>query len=134
MIQIHPYLHFSGNCQEAMNFYQECLGGKLIFQRIGEVEEKSEMPENMKNQILHATLSNQFFTLHATDLGSDDQIFHPLSLSLSCIDPRETREIFEKLSEGGRKNQDLAYNYWGNLVGELTDKFGNRWILHCTIT
>ena len=28
MTRINAYLHFAGNCREAMTFYQECLGGR----------------------------------------------------------------------------------------------------------
>jgi PhnB protein len=36
MTQINSYLTFNGNCQEAMIFYQKCLGGELTFQTVGE--------------------------------------------------------------------------------------------------
>ena len=32
--QLNPYLAFNGNCQEAMHFYQQCLGGELNIQLI----------------------------------------------------------------------------------------------------
>ena len=28
---INPYVGFNGRCREAMNFYQECMGGKPEF-------------------------------------------------------------------------------------------------------
>ena len=34
---VKPYLNFNGNCEEAINFYKEALGGELMFmQRYGE--------------------------------------------------------------------------------------------------
>jgi PhnB protein len=36
MTQINGYLHFNGDCREAMTFYRECLGGELSLQTIGE--------------------------------------------------------------------------------------------------
>ncbi len=55
---INSYLTFSGNCREAMRFYQECLGGELQIQTIGDSPMAAKMPKKMKNYILHATLTN----------------------------------------------------------------------------
>ena len=32
MKSVTTYLHFNGNCREAMSFYQTCLGGELHLQ------------------------------------------------------------------------------------------------------
>lgn len=55
MTQINSYLTFNGNCREAMTFYQECLGGELFMQTIGESPMAEQMPLPMKESILHAT-------------------------------------------------------------------------------
>ena len=35
-LQIEPYLTFNGNCEQALEFYAQCLGGKVSFmQRYG---------------------------------------------------------------------------------------------------
>jgi PhnB protein len=31
-----PFLLFEGNCAEAMDFYQSCLGGELTIVRLGD--------------------------------------------------------------------------------------------------
>ena len=28
-MQLEPYLFFHGRCEEALNFYKECLGGEI---------------------------------------------------------------------------------------------------------
>jgi PhnB protein len=39
-----------------MTFYKECLGGKLVFQTVGEAPLSEKMPKKIKGCILHATL------------------------------------------------------------------------------
>ncbi|RZK51082.1 MAG: VOC family protein, partial [Pedobacter sp.] len=56
MANINSYLTFNGNCKEAMSFYQDCLGGELTFQSIGESPMGNNMPQIMANKILHAVL------------------------------------------------------------------------------
>jgi len=29
-MQLNPYLHFNGQCEEAFKFYEKCLGGKSL--------------------------------------------------------------------------------------------------------
>ena len=67
MIQINAYLTFNGNCREAMTFYQKCLGGELYLQTIGESPMAAQMPPQMKDSILHSTLTNGEAIIMATD-------------------------------------------------------------------
>ena len=30
-MQLDPYLHFNGNCEEAFKLYEKALGGKITF-------------------------------------------------------------------------------------------------------
>ena len=49
------YLTFAGNCEEALNFYKEALGAEvLMVSRMGDGQ--MEVPENLKEKIMHARL------------------------------------------------------------------------------
>ncbi len=129
---INSYLTFSGNCREAMSFYQECLGGELQFQTIGDSPMAVKMPKKMKNYILHATLTNGVLLLMGSDMVSDDGLIkgNAVSLSLTCNSEEEIRAAYKKLSAGGHATHPLADTFWGALFGDLTDKFGNHWLLN----
>ena len=132
MSQIASYLTFAGNCREAMSFYQSCLGGELSFQTIGETPLAGNMPAEMKNRILHASLSKKNLVLMASDMVPDGGLIrgNAVSLSLECSSEEEIKSTYEKLSEGGKKDHPLENTFWGALFGDLTDKFGNHWLLH----
>ncbi len=131
-MQIHPYLTFNGNCREAMNFYNECLGGKLEIQTIGESPLAEKMPAKMKKCILHATLTRKSLVLMGTDLVGRNGLMkgNAVSLSLHCGSEKEMKQCFAKLSEGGIENHPPEITFFGSLLGDLTDKFGNHWLLH----
>jgi PhnB protein len=131
-MQIHSYLTFAGNCREAMNFYQDCFGGELTFQTIGETPLGKEMPKEMKSRILHASLTNSNFVLLASDIVPDKGLIkgNAVSMSIECSCEDEIRSTFEKLAAGGRENYPVEDTFWGALFGDLTDKFGNHWLLH----
>ena len=132
MSQINSYLTFNGNCREAMNFYKDCLGGELMFQTVGETPLAAEMPQKMKDRILHATLTSGDLLLMGSDMVPDSGLIrgNAVSLSLNCSSEEELRSCYEKLSKEGKRDHPVEETFWGALFGDLTDKFGNHWLLH----
>lgn len=132
MRHINPYLTFSGNCREAMNFYKECLGGELFFQTVGETPLAEKMPEKMKNYILHSTLTNGDLVLMGSDMVNEKGLIrgNAVSLMLNCMSEDEIRRTFKSLSEGGAAGHALENTFWGAIIGDFTDRFGNNWMLH----
>ena len=132
MKQINSYLTFNGNCREAMSFYQKCLGGELSFQTIGESPLSDKMPDQMKDSILHSTLTDGDRVIMATDMVSGRGLIkgNSVSLILNCASEKEIRSVYKKLSEGGEATHPLEISFWGALFGDLIDKYGNNWLLH----
>ncbi|WP_100611875.1 VOC family protein [Confluentibacter lentus] len=129
--QIQSYLTFKGNCREAMMFYKSCFGGELTLQTIGDSPLSDKMPKKMKDCILHATLINDALILMGTDMVSSQGLIkgNNVSLSLKCMSLEQIEIYFEKLSEGGKVEHPLEHSFWGALFGDLTDKYGNHWLL-----
>ena len=129
---IQAYLTFNGNCREAMNFYKECLGGELFFQTIGESPLSDRMPPKMKAYILHSTLTRGSLVLMGSDMvpQSGLSIGNAVSLSLQCSSEEDLHTFYRKLSEGGTADHPIEVSFWGALFGDLTDKYGNHWLLN----
>ena len=132
MTQINSYLTFNGNCREAMTFYKKCLGGKLEIQTIGQSPMADQMPLEMKECILHATLTTEGFVIMGSDMTPETGLVkgNTVSLMLNCSSETDIRMFFDKLSYGGTIKHQLENTFWGALFGDLTDKFGNNWILN----
>ena len=132
MTQINSYLTFSGNCREALTFYKECLGGELTFQTVGESPMADQMPQELKAFILHSTLTNKGFVIMGSDMIPETGLVkgNAVSLMLNCSSEADIRITFDKLSDGGIVKHNLENTFWGALFGDLTDKFGNNWILN----
>ena len=45
----------------------------------------------------------------------------------------EIHRYYKKLSSGGNEDHPLENTFWGAVFGDLTDKFGNHWLLHFQI-
>src|SRR5690606_11211366 len=68
MNQIITYLTFNGNCREAMEFYQECLGGELKLQTLEDTQEKQMFPNHIKDYVVQAALEKNGMLLMGTDM------------------------------------------------------------------
>jgi PhnB protein len=132
MSLIQTYFTFNGNCREAMTFYQQCLGGKLQVQTIGESPIADKMPVQMKDLILHARLTNGNLVLMGSDMVGEEGLTkgNSVSLMLDCASEEEVRRYYAALAAGGRATHNLEVSFWGALFGDLIDKYGNQWLLH----
>ncbi|KQM75937.1 glyoxalase [Pedobacter sp. Leaf216] len=132
MTCINSYLTFNGNCREAMTFYQHCLGGELSFETIGESEHADKMPNHMKRSIMHAVLAKDELVIMATDMVEERGLIrgNAIAMMLSCSSEEEARSFYNKLSTGGQPSHPLEVTFLGALFGDLTDRFGNTWLIN----
>lgn len=132
MAQLNPYLNFTNNCREAMNFYKDCLGGELMLQTVGEMPEMAaQMPPEMKDSILHSSLTSGGVTIFASDLNMEKPIEgNTVHLCINCQSEDELISFFSKLSAGGKITEPIADMPWGAKYGSLIDKFGKHWLFN----
>lgn len=132
MATLNPYLTFSGNCTEAMQFYKTIFGGDLDLQLVGNSPMANQMPEKYRQQVLHSSLKTAGFEIMATDMvpGTFTE-GNTVHMALICKQKEEMQTLFEKLAEGGTVNQPISEMFFG-WIATLTDRFGKRWLLECS--
>ncbi len=133
MAKLIPYMFFDGNCEEAMKFYEECLGGKLNLLKASEAPASSRLPEGKKNQVMHASLSLDEVILEASDVLNEMPIEqgNTVRLNYEADNIEKLRNIFDKLSQGGSVQNEIRKEFWGGYYSSITDKFGFQWMLTC---
>ena len=132
MKQLGIYLTFPGNCEEALNFYKESLGGKIeSLQRFGETPQK--VSDDYKKKVIHAQFKAEGVEFMASDSMDGKPVTNGsnVSLSIDLNDEKEQGKVFEKLSVGGLVSMPLQETFWGARFGMVTDKFGINWMLNC---
>lgn len=129
MAQVVTYLFFNGNCKEAMEFYQNCLGGKLTFNMLADSPIADQMPAEAKSGVMHADLSGDGWKLFGSDMVGPDGLRSGNTISISVIgkDLAEIQASFDKLAVGGKVTQPLKQESFGT-YGDLIDKYGFRWM------
>ncbi len=131
MLGVKPYLTFNGNCEEAINFYRDALGGEVIFiQRFGESPMKGMGDDDA---VMHCTLKIGDSYIMASDAPPTQPAMSGtnFSLAIGLNEAEKAREYFEKLSAGGTVTMPLDKTFWAEAFGMLTDKFGINWMVNC---
>lgn len=134
MATINTYLNFNGNTEEAFTFYKAAFGGEFaVVMRFGDTPGCEEMPATDKNKIMHIALPIGGNMLMGTDVPETmEQVKNgtSMSISINTDSEQQTRDLFAKLSEGGKIQMPLDDMFWGALYGMFTDKFGIQWMIN----
>jgi len=134
MKQILPFLHFNGNCREAMEFYKQSLGAELFLLPYSSAPgDQTWVTPESHNLIMHSTLTHaggQLLMAADTMPGHTFQPGSNFSVCIECESRDEIEAFFAALSAGGEVTMPLQETFWNAHFGMLTDKFGTRWMLN----
>ncbi len=129
-ISLEPYLFFKGDCREAMEFYKKVFGGELRFDEAN-LEQMGDMPNKkwFEGKLMHCSLKGPV-NLMASDSPIASSKTAKVELSLGGTDEPEMRKIFDSLAEGGKVKMPLKKQFWGDIYGQLEDKYGVEWMMN----
>ena len=129
-VSLEPYLFFKGDCREAMEFYKDTFGGELELTD-ADPEQMGDMPnkEWFEGKVMHSSLKGDV-NLMASDSKIASAKAAKVELSLGGTDEKKMREIFDKLGEGGKVEYPLTKEFWGDIFGRVTDKYGVQWMMN----
>lgn len=127
--QLNPYITFPGTAQEALGFYAQVLGGTAEVMTFRE----SGMDAD---GIMHGSLDTPAgFHIFASDTVEGMQELKPgnnMQMSISGDEPEALRSYWDRLAHSGTVLVPLEKQMWGDVYGQLVDRFGILW--HVNIT
>jgi PhnB protein len=132
-LELEPYLHFGGNCEEALNFYKGVFGGEITsINRFEGSPMESELPPDYKNKIMHANFKSPSLKFMGSDgmPGGNLEKGSRVTLSLGGNDVNEGERIFNALAAEGTVSMPYQDMFWGAKFGMLTDKYGIDWMIN----
>ena len=130
-MELHTYLNYGGNCEEAFRFYEQHLGGKITFlMRHGRQPGPGNVPPEWNGKVLHARMNLGGTELLGADIPAER--FQPirsayLSLTVSSVD--EAERLYSLLSDGGQIFMPMEETFFAHRFAMLRDKFGTSWML-----
>lgn len=132
-MQLHTYLNFDGQCEEAFLFYKEIFGGEIQFMlRNSESPMAKDTPADRQDKVMHARI----LMAGQVVMGSDMQpgcIEKPtgFQVAINTFDPVEAERVFKALEAGAEIRMPLQETFWAVRFGMLTDRFGIPWLVNC---
>ena len=127
---VSPYLHFQGNCREAMAFYQQLSGGELSLTTWAEMPGGGKVP-GQEAKIMHAELRFGGTVL----MGSDPPQEHyrrpqGFAVNWTAENPADAERIFAALAQDGQVGMPLGPTFFAARFGMVVDRFGVPWIVY----
>jgi predicted 3-demethylubiquinone-9 3-methyltransferase (glyoxalase superfamily) len=113
MQKITPFLWFDGKAEEAANFYVSVFKNS----KIGSVTRCGEGGPGPKGSVMSVTFQLDGQDLFALNGGPLFTFTPAISFFVNCETQQEVDELWEKLSEGGKKER----------CGWLKDRYGLSW-------
>ena len=134
-MQVEAYLTFGGNCEQALQFYEKALGGKItdIHHYAGSPMDNGQLPADYKNKVMHATFEAGSTRFMASDSmpGQPAPAYSGFSMSVNIPkDAARGKQVFEALSAGGKVTMPYSKQFWCAQFGMLVDKFGVPWMVN----
>ncbi|MFG6503313.1 VOC family protein [Microbacterium sp. P05] len=122
-----PYLKFAHRAREALSSYRDVFGGELDLHTYSDFGRSDGPPDAIAHGMLHGLVS-----LAGADATADEAALHLRGISFSLLgtaDPATLEGWFAELSKGGTDIDPLQGRPWGAHDGEVTDRFGVRWLI-----
>lgn len=133
-----PYMKFNGQARQAFQFYQSVLGGEIRhMMKMSEQVGSNGVESEDANRLLHISLAiSENVVLMASDMpASKDELLvqgNNLCVSLHPDTKEDAERIFNGLSQDGKIETPIAYQFWGDLFGSFIDKYGIYWMINYT--
>lgn len=131
------YLTFNGNCKEAFDFYQKVFNAEVLhsstFAEMPTQEGQPPLPDDMKDKIMHITITIGDAVLMGSDTGGEwgakFKQGNNFSVSINADSKEQADQLFESLSEGGVVTMPIDKTFWGSYFGSCEDQFGVNWMV-----
>jgi PhnB protein len=126
-----PYIIINDKCEEALNFYAECFGGKIVF-----IQKYSDtnypVAETFKNKVAHAEFRADNIHFYSSDgfEGQKATIGDNIAMSINFDIVEEQKATFEKIKVGGTVTMDFSETSANSTLATLIDKYGIHWYLN----
>lgn len=139
MISVTPDFQFSGNCEEAIRFYEKVFNTKADFiLRYSDAKKEDfvlELTEQEKNFVYHAEMKiGSQRIMFADVITFKIEQGNSLFLTITFDSKEEVEKAYNILKEDGRILVPLRKTTYSSAACSLIDKFGIRWGLmtECT--
>ena len=110
-MQLHTYLNYGGNCEQAFRFYEQHLGGKITgIVRHGE-QPNPNIPPDWADKVLHSRIEIGTTELMGADVPNAEPM-RSAYLTLTFDTETEAERVYALLSDGGEIFMPMADTFF----------------------
>ncbi|GGP23575.1 VOC family protein [Silvimonas iriomotensis] len=133
-MQVQPYLTFNGDCEAALAFYGQVLGGQITFMmRFKDAPGTEPVDPAWADKIMHCNFSAGSTQFMAADCSPERASAKKsgFTMSVAVDTAAEGEKIFNGLAADGQITMPFQATFWTKGFGMLVDKFGTPWMVNC---
>jgi PhnB protein len=131
-MKVDIYINYRGTCEQAFRFYEQHLGGKVVFSMThAEGPEQGRFPAEWKSKILHAQLELGNVAIMGADVPTAEPM-RSAYVSLTVDSDEDADRIYAVLSDGGETFMKMQETFYASRFAMFRDRFGTSWMLQRT--
>jgi PhnB protein len=127
MTGLTPSLTFPGTAREALGFYRDVFGGELVLHTLTDFGRSDGPAEAIAHGMLQGPV--ELFASDATGDQATLRLEGVLFSLLGTAEPDVLERWFADLGVDGSDIDPLQRRPWGDHDGQVTDRFGVRWLV-----
>ncbi len=130
-MRLHTFLNYGGNCEQALRFYEQHLGGKItmLMRRREQPDQPVKWP-GWEDSIQYALMDLGETQLMASDVPPERfQPMRSVYLSLTVESSAEAERVWALLADGGQILMPMQETFFANRFGQVRDRFGTSWMI-----
>lgn len=131
-----PFLHFQGQCAEAMGFYAQVFGtGPALISRYSDMPPATDGP-TPSDRVMFSQIALGDHFLQASDFpeGVEGDPQKAVSVAWGSKDLEQAHAVFDALANGGAVIMPFAATFWSMGFGMVKDRFGTHWMISGPLT
>ena len=122
------YVNYRGTCEQAFQFYEQKLGGRITGLVRHAEQPDSRVPPDWSDKIVHARIEIGSTALMGADIPHSEPM-RSAYLTLSLDSAAEADRIYALLATEGEIFMEMATTPFARRFAMLRDRFGTSWML-----
>lgn len=130
-MRLNPNLFFTGNAEEALQFYREALGGEIEIARFKDAPPEVGSAPEWGEKVIYGQLTSPYGVIAAMDAPPGRGGGEPNGFGINIYADTEdaAASVFEKLSRNGSVTMPFDKTFFAEKFGMLDDKYGVTWMV-----
>lgn len=130
MTALSPYIHATGQAAEQIAFYEQVFGATSKVMTYGQMGDTSEMADKIMHGQVYFQDGSVLMIADSPEGSPETTTGQYPAIAISGAGEADMDTVtgyWEKITDGGEIVMPLERQVWGDMYGQVIDKYGVRW-------